>query len=137
MELPNKDPIRAETPKEYRKRTMDRRQLLKALIAAGGAGTILTLLPDRWIRPIIEVGVLPSHAQVSYTPTPSFTPPLCYTPTPTPTPMCYTPTPTPRCYTPTAFPPPSSTSSQEARHLLLEQLLAEERFPHDIARELG
>jgi hypothetical protein len=134
-------PVESDGIEEHRGRTMDRRQLLKTLIAAGGAGAILTLLPDVWIRPVVEIGVLPSHAQVSYTPTPSSMSPLCYTPTPSPTTLCYTPTPSPFavCYTPTPSPLPPSpfTSSKEARRLLLEQLLAEERFPQDIARELG
>ena len=56
----------------------------------------------------------------SETPTP-FTSPLA-----TPTPMCYTPTPSP---TPT-------TATPKARHLLLEQLIAEGRLPKDIARQL-
>lgn len=134
-----KGPIESDVLEEHRGRTMDRRRLLKTLVAAGGAGAILTLLPDAWIRPVVEVGVLPSHAQVSYTPTPSSVSPLCYTPTPSPTTLCYTPTPSPTtlCYTPTPSPPLPSTSPKEARRLLLEQLLTEERFPQDIARELG
>ena len=123
-------PVESDGIEEHRGRTMDRRQLLKTLVAAGGAGAILTLLPDVWIRPVVEIGVLPSHAQVSYTPTPSSMSPLCYTPTPSPFAVCYTPTPSP-------LPPLPSTSSKEARRLLLEQLLAEERFPQDIACELG
>ncbi len=57
---------------------MSRRQLLKALIAAGGAVSASTLLPGEWARPLVEVGVLPAHAQASAVPTD--------TPTPTPRP---------------------------------------------------
>lgn len=75
--------------------TPSRRQLLKALIATGGAVTASTLLPGKWSKPVVEVGVLPAHAQVS---------PPTSTPTPTPTPTTRpTPTPTP---TPTATPRP-------------------------------
>ena len=41
-----------------------RRQLLKALAAAGGAVT-LAGLPGRWVRPVVETGLLPAHAQSS------------------------------------------------------------------------
>jgi hypothetical protein len=115
---------------------------------------VSTLLPSRWIRPVVEVGVLPAHAQVSVTDTPT---PLCYTPTPTYTPtrvLCYTPTPsrtptlnpgTARSHTqpvsplqpsPEHTPQPSPSPTSEARRLLLERLLAEGRFPQDIARDL-
>jgi len=110
--------------------TLGRRQLLKTLIATGGTVVASTLLSSKWVKPIIEAGVLPAHAQGSITPTPSLSPSptvLCYTPTPFPTPRCYTPTPS------TDQPPPT----QESRRLLLEQLLAEKRFPPDVARELG
>ena len=72
----------------------------------------------------------------------------CYTataspPTFTPTPMCYTPTappptftPTPTTFTSPISPLPTPTSTSEARHLLRERLLTEDRFPRDIAREL-
>ena len=119
-----------EGHQEKPERTVGRRQLLRVLIAAGGAVTTSAVLSSRWIRPVVEAGVLPPHAQVTYTPTPTPTPsilPTCYTPTVRP-PMCYTATPTIA---------PLSPVMQESRRSLLEQLLAEERFPPDIARELG
>jgi hypothetical protein len=144
-------PPEGETPKEHRI-SMGRRQLLKTLVAAGWVAAASTLLPSKWVKPLVEVGVLPAHAQASaptpmcYTPTPSHTPtpsPMCYTPTPSHTP---TPTPTllPRCYTPTPFvpssqdrtPQPPASPTPEARQALLEQLLAEGRFPQDVASKL-
>lgn len=44
-----------------------RRKLLKALAATGGAVTATSLLPDKWAKPVVDVGVLPAHAQVSPT----------------------------------------------------------------------
>ncbi len=112
--------------------TLGRRQLLKTLIATGGTVAVSALLSSKWVKPIIEAGVLSAHAQGSITPTPS------PTPSSSPTVLCYTPTPsfTPRCYTPTPF-TDQPAPPQESRRSLLEQLLAEERFPPDIARELG
>jgi len=57
------------SPQAHQARTISRRQLLKALIASGGAVTAATLLPCEWRTPAVEVGVLPAHAQVSATPT--------------------------------------------------------------------
>ena len=145
-------PPEGETPKEHRAR-MGRRQLLKTLIAAGGMTVASTLLPNKWVKPLVEVGVLPAHAQASV-PTPSHTPtsptpsPMCYTPTPSHTPP--SPTPSPRCYTvapnivpvssgsssPDRTPQPSASPTPEARQALLEQLLAEGRFPQDVASKL-
>ena len=42
-----------------------RRKLLKALAVSGGAIVAGTVLPTSWIRPIVELGVLPAHAQLS------------------------------------------------------------------------
>ena len=61
------------------KRTLSRRQLLKALVASGSAVTAASFLPCQWRKPVINVGVLPVHAQISPVPTD--------TPTPTPTPI--------------------------------------------------
>ena len=49
------------------KETLGRRQLLKAIAATGGAVAASSLLPGEWAKPVVEVGVLPAHAQVSVT----------------------------------------------------------------------
>jgi hypothetical protein len=141
-----------ESLEEQQERAVARRRLLKILAAAGGVFTASSALPGKWIRPIVETGILPSHAQASvvprplcYTATSSPTPtwmPVCYTPTPSHTPSppqpCATPgTPRPRSYTAT----PSSTGTPvptppRARRELLERLLAEGRFPPSIADDL-
>lgn len=56
-----------------------RRRLLKALIASGGAVAASTLLPNKWSKPTVEVGMLPVHAQATTVPAPTPIPP---TPTP-------------------------------------------------------
>lgn len=56
-----------ETPNE----TLSRRQLLKTLAATGGAVSASSLLPGKWVKPVVEVGLLPAHAQVTPTPTPA------------------------------------------------------------------
>src|SRR5688572_8151277 len=43
---------------------LSRRDALKVLAAATGAIT-LSSLPDQWQKPVIEVGLLPAHAQTS------------------------------------------------------------------------
>ena len=134
--------------RQERESTVGRRQLLKAIIAAGGTVAASALLSSRWVRPIIKVGQLPAHAQGSYDPTPSATQSatptyysLCYTPTPSPTRASPTPTsrPFPTPYTSTPPPPTDQLPppTQESRRALLERLLAEERFPPDVTRELG
>jgi hypothetical protein len=42
-----------------------RRQLLKALLAAGGGLTASAMLPAKWLKPVVKSGVLPVHAQSS------------------------------------------------------------------------
>lgn len=49
---------------------LSRRQALKVISAAVG-GAALSLLPKVWKTPIVEVGALPAHAQVSQLPTPT------------------------------------------------------------------
>ena len=59
-------PIRhVEAPEETPEKTLGRRELLKVLAAAGGAVTANSLLPGEWAKPVVEVGVLPAHAQTS------------------------------------------------------------------------
>lgn len=55
---------------------LSRRQALKVISAAAG-GAALSLLPKGWKTPIVEVGELPAHAQVSQLPTPLCPGDLC------------------------------------------------------------
>ncbi len=48
-----------------RKQKLSRREVLKALAAIGGAAAASALLPEKWIEPVVEAGVLPAHAQSS------------------------------------------------------------------------
>jgi hypothetical protein len=54
-----------EIPAEAQEKRLGRRALLKALAASGGAVTAAMLLPGEWAKPVVEVGVLPAHAQVT------------------------------------------------------------------------
>ena len=90
--IPNTPPTNVEPASQHPAMPLSRRQLLKALIAAGGAMTTAMMLPGKWLTPVVEVGVLPAHAQTS--PVPSSTSRPAITPTPTPT-LTPTPTPTP------------------------------------------
>jgi Raf kinase inhibitor-like YbhB/YbcL family protein len=55
----------AVPPDEGTEKKIARRRLLQALAATGGAVAASTLLPEQWAKPVIEVGYLPAHAQVS------------------------------------------------------------------------
>lgn len=54
---------------EYQAPKLTRRDALKALAAATGA-VVLSNLPQEWKTPIVEVGVLPAHAQGASGPAP-------------------------------------------------------------------
>ena len=56
------------TPEEN---TLSRRELLKALAAAGGALGAAAFLPGKWTKPLVEAGVLPAHAQATFGPRPT------------------------------------------------------------------
>jgi len=45
--------------------SLNRRELLKVLAAASGGLTAAAFLPARWLKPVIETGVLPAHAQAT------------------------------------------------------------------------
>ena len=45
--------------------SINRRDLLKALGAAGGALAAAAFLPGKWAKPVVEAGVMPAHAQSS------------------------------------------------------------------------
>jgi len=59
---------------EDQERKISRRRLLKIVATTGGATAASTLLPTKWTKPVVEVGLLPAHAQV--TPPPTQTPTL-------------------------------------------------------------
>lgn len=44
---------------------LTRRELLKTLAAAGGALAAAAMLPGKWIKPVVQAGVLPAHAQAT------------------------------------------------------------------------
>jgi hypothetical protein len=48
-----------------RQQALSRREVLKALAAIGGAAAASSLLPEKWARPVVGVGVVPAHAQSS------------------------------------------------------------------------
>jgi hypothetical protein len=60
MEQPANTPV----PREETGEIPSRRRLIKLLAAAGGA-VALSSLPNQWKTPVVEVGALPAHAQVS------------------------------------------------------------------------
>ncbi|MEM7028434.1 MAG: hypothetical protein AAF629_02490, partial [Chloroflexota bacterium] len=51
---------------QRQKMIRSRRTLLKALVGASASGIFVGLtLPKTWVKPSVEIGVLPAHAQVS------------------------------------------------------------------------
>ena len=62
MEKPQFDSSKEEAIADL---TLSRRRLLRALAVGGGATAAVTILPDDWIKPIINFIVLPAHAQTS------------------------------------------------------------------------
>jgi hypothetical protein len=73
VERPITDSV--DTPEEeHQQQTVSRRKLLKVLSATGGTVAATLLLPSKWTKPVVEVGVLPVHAQATLAPPPSVTP---------------------------------------------------------------
>jgi len=73
--------------------TIGRRRLLQALVASSGSVVINSSLSGQWIKPIIEFGQLPAHAQgsgVVATATPTPDNPITPTPSNTPLPTIIT-----------------------------------------------
>jgi hypothetical protein len=79
----------ADQEKQSDARELSRRKLLER-VALGGAAISVSLLPSRWVKPVVETIVVPAHAQVSgpspSAPLPSPSPSLSFPSTPTPTP---------------------------------------------------
>ncbi len=44
---------------------LNRRDILKVLAASGSGLLAAAFLPGKWLKPVIEAGVLPAHAQTS------------------------------------------------------------------------
>ena len=44
---------------------VNRRKLLKILAASGSAVVASTMIPGKWLKPVVDMGVLPAHAQLS------------------------------------------------------------------------
>lgn len=98
-------------PSDEKDQSISRRDLLKAAIAAGGAVSVTSIVPEKWISPLIKGGVLPVHAQTS-NPLPTNTPGLD---APTKAPATATPTSTAtatptQTATATATPTPTATA---------------------------
>jgi hypothetical protein len=49
----------------HNRQLISRREAIKALAAGGGVLAATAFLPGKWIKPVIEAGVLPAHAQSS------------------------------------------------------------------------
>jgi hypothetical protein len=69
-------------PQEYQPHSqqtplMSRRKALKLLVASGGAVTASALLSGQWMKPVVEVGLLPAHAQGSSSLTANANPTPC------------------------------------------------------------
>lgn len=54
-----------EDEKSRKSKKITRRNLLKIAAGAGGAVIASSLLPEKWIKPLMKVGVVPLHAQNS------------------------------------------------------------------------
>lgn len=54
-----------EEPQEETPAIVSRRRLLKSLVISGGAVAGLTMLPEKWTRPVVEAGELSVHAEAS------------------------------------------------------------------------
>lgn len=57
-------PNRSKADSPAARRRIGRRRLLQALMTSGVL-VAANLTPERWISPVIEVGLLPAHAQIS------------------------------------------------------------------------
>jgi hypothetical protein len=59
------DPV--QSSQESQGQSLNRRELLKVLTSGGVAIAAASFLPAKWLKPVIEAGVLPAHAQATPT----------------------------------------------------------------------
>ena len=59
------DKTKATESSMEEKQTIGRRELLKALAAGGGAVAASAVVSGKWVKPVVEAGVLPAHAATS------------------------------------------------------------------------
>lgn len=59
------DKTRIKSPETPPLSDVGRRKLLKVIVATSGAAAASLLLPDKWTKPIIDLGTVPAHAQMS------------------------------------------------------------------------
>ena len=57
----------SENTLSSQEQNLSRRELLKVLAAGGGGLAAAAFLPGRWLKPVVEAGVLPAHAQATNT----------------------------------------------------------------------
>jgi hypothetical protein len=57
---------RKTTPEtQVEQQELSRRQLLKIMSATGGVLATSAFLPNKWLSPMVEIGLLPAHAQAT------------------------------------------------------------------------
>jgi len=59
------DPV--QSSQECQVQSLKRRELLKVLTSGGVALAAASFFPAKWLKPVIEAGVLPAHAQATPT----------------------------------------------------------------------
>jgi len=56
-----------EATKSHIDLEVNHRKFLKILVASDGAVAASVIIPDKWLKPVVDMGVLPAHAQLSDT----------------------------------------------------------------------
>ena len=62
---PSKDQNTRDQKNLGENKTISRRRLLQIITATSGAVVASSLVPNEWVKPVVDVGTLPAYAQVS------------------------------------------------------------------------